>query len=56
MERLLTDSSYRDELGLRGYEAYGRNWTAAVHLDRYLALIEEIAGKKEQAAMPDTPL
>jgi glycosyltransferase involved in cell wall biosynthesis len=46
IDRLLTDSSYRDELGQRGFDAYRRNWTADAHLDRYLALIEEIAAKK----------
>jgi glycosyltransferase involved in cell wall biosynthesis len=47
MARLLDDSAYRSDFGLRGYEAYCRNWTPAVHLQAYLALIEEIAGKKE---------
>ena len=37
----------RSDLGLRGYEAYCGNWTAAVHLPAYLALIEEIASKEE---------
>jgi len=43
MDRLLADPSYRRELGVRGYEAYLRNWTGEVHLRRYLGLIHEIA-------------
>jgi glycosyltransferase involved in cell wall biosynthesis len=46
MEQLLDDSAYRTHLGLRGYEAYSKNWTAAAHVQAYLALIEEIASKK----------
>jgi glycosyltransferase involved in cell wall biosynthesis len=42
MDRLLSDSSLRRELGLRGYHAYRQNWTADAHLERYFALIEEI--------------
>ena len=43
MDQLLGDPSYRRDLGLRGYQAYQRNWTAEAHLKRYFALIREIA-------------
>jgi glycosyltransferase involved in cell wall biosynthesis len=43
MDRLLMDPSYRCELGLRGYQTFQRQWTAEAHLERYLALINEIA-------------
>jgi glycosyltransferase involved in cell wall biosynthesis len=57
MDRLLTDPSHRRELGLRGYHAYQGNWTAEAHLERYFALIEEIAAKRsrpvaQQASQP----
>jgi glycosyltransferase involved in cell wall biosynthesis len=48
MDRLLADPSSRRELGLCGYKGYRRNWTAEVHMERYLALIREIAAKKGQ--------
>ena len=48
MDRLLADPSYRSELGLRGYQAYQQNWTAEVHLKRYLSLIHEIATARGQ--------
>lgn len=43
MERLLADRAYRDELGQRGYQAYQQQWTPGVHLERYFALIRELA-------------
>lgn len=46
MDRLLKDSSYRDELGFRGYQAYLQNWTEEAHLKRYLGLIQDIAMKR----------
>jgi glycosyltransferase involved in cell wall biosynthesis len=56
MDQLLTDSSYRRELGLRGYQAYQQNWTAGAHLKRYFALIREIAtttGRMERSGVND---
>ena len=44
LDELATDASHRQELGLNGYRIYEENWTPAVHLDRYLALVQEIAG------------
>jgi glycosyltransferase involved in cell wall biosynthesis len=46
IDRLLGDRAYRDDLGVRGYEFYRRNWTADVYMDRYFALIESIAATK----------
>ena len=46
MDRLLTDSSYRRTLGINGHEAYLRNWTPEVHMQRYFALIHEIRQRR----------
>lgn len=46
MDQLLAAPGRRRTLGLRGYEAYTRNWTAEAHMQRYLALIQEIAAAK----------
>jgi glycosyltransferase involved in cell wall biosynthesis len=46
MDQLLSDSSCRDTLGARGYQAYQRDWTPEVHVERYLALIGELADAK----------
>jgi glycosyltransferase involved in cell wall biosynthesis len=43
MNQLLTEPAYRRELGLHGYDAYRQNWTAEAYLERYFALIDEIA-------------
>jgi glycosyltransferase involved in cell wall biosynthesis len=43
MNKLLADPSYQCELGLRGYQTYQRKWTAEANLERYFALIDEIA-------------
>jgi glycosyltransferase involved in cell wall biosynthesis len=43
VDQLLANRSYRDELGLSGYHAYRRNWTADAHLERYFSLIGQIA-------------
>jgi glycosyltransferase involved in cell wall biosynthesis len=43
MDQLLTDPCYRRELGLHGYHAYQQKWTVEAHLERYFALIDEIA-------------
>jgi glycosyltransferase involved in cell wall biosynthesis len=43
MDHLLANPSARDELGRRGYQAYQRRWTVEAHLERYLALIAQVA-------------
>jgi glycosyltransferase involved in cell wall biosynthesis len=50
MDRLLADPALRDELGRRGYQAYRRNWTADVHLARYLGVIRGIAAASVNGA------
>ena len=49
MDRLLTDISHRQTLGLSGYQAYLRNWTADAHLERYFALIQEITAARKNS-------
>jgi glycosyltransferase involved in cell wall biosynthesis len=49
MDLLLADPSHRRELGLQGYQAYQRNWTPEAHLERYFALIREIAATRSQS-------
>jgi glycosyltransferase involved in cell wall biosynthesis len=46
MDQLLADPSSGRELGLCGYLGYQRNWTAEAHMERYFALIREIAAAK----------
>ena len=56
MDRLLVDPSFRDELGLRGYRAYQRNWTTEAHLESYFELIRKIAatsGSRSAKTSPD---
>ena len=46
MDRLLSDPSYRRELGMCGYQAYQQNWTTEPHLRRYFALIHKLGAAK----------
>ena len=46
MDRLVTSPSLCREMGARAYDAYTRNWTAETHVQRYLALIHEVASSK----------
>jgi glycosyltransferase involved in cell wall biosynthesis len=50
MERLEGEAALRQEWGERGYQAYLRNWTAEVHLDRYLALVQKFRAAKQVPA------
>ena len=43
MDRLMADPSYRRQLGLNGYRAFQKNWTAEAHLEGYLDLIRQVA-------------
>lgn len=49
MNHLLEDASYRRELGASGYQAFDKNWTPDAHLDRYFALIREIAFARRES-------
>ena len=42
MGRLLENPSYRNRLGLLGYEAYQRNYTPDAHLKKYFELIHQV--------------
>lgn len=46
MNRLLHDSAYRRDVGLRGFEAYSKRWTADAHVQAYFGLIEDIASHR----------
>ena len=46
MESLLENSSYRDELGLLGHQAYKERWTAEAHVKQYLELISNISDSR----------
>lgn len=50
MDQLVTNPSYRHELGLNGYQAYQQNWTVEAHLQRCLALIYEIIATRRQTS------
>jgi glycosyltransferase involved in cell wall biosynthesis len=50
MERLLTDSSYRNDLGKRGHKALQDKWTPELHLDRYFELIRQIAVARDDSS------
>jgi glycosyltransferase involved in cell wall biosynthesis len=46
MDRLLANPQLRNDLGLRGRQAYQQKWTQDSHLQRYLSIIEEISGRR----------
>jgi len=48
MDTLLINPSLCRELGLRGYDAYRRNWTAEAHVKRYFELINEISANRSK--------
>jgi glycosyltransferase involved in cell wall biosynthesis len=50
IDRMLSDESFRLAMGARGHDAYRRKWTVESHLDRYLALIQEIDASKRPGA------
>jgi glycosyltransferase involved in cell wall biosynthesis len=52
MDQLLADPSRRRDMGVRGYEAYQRNWTAKAHLQGYLALIHQVAATRRRSSEP----
>ena len=48
LDRLSVDASYQRELGLSAYSAFQQKWTTEAHLQRYFALINEIAATRGQ--------
>jgi glycosyltransferase involved in cell wall biosynthesis len=48
MDQFLSNPSYRDELGQRGYQSYHQKWTTEPFLKRYLALIRDIQNNRSQ--------
>ena len=56
IDLMLTDTSLRRHLGLRGYHAYLRNWTVEAYLERYFRLISEIQRKKSKNESHPSPL
>ena len=48
MDRLVSDPNLRQRIGRRGYAALRQKWRAAVHIQRYMELIEQIARPKRE--------
>jgi glycosyltransferase involved in cell wall biosynthesis len=49
IDKLASDSALRNELGIRGYEAYLKFWDEEAHLKQYLDLVSEIqAGRRRK--------
>ena len=51
VDRLASEPDLRDELGLKGYDAYLRHWTEDAHMEQYLGLIENLRRQRENAAI-----
>ncbi len=43
LERLASDTAFRDRLGRRGYESYRATWSPEAHLRRYFEIIENLS-------------
>jgi glycosyltransferase involved in cell wall biosynthesis len=56
MDQLVSSPSLRHDMGLRGYHAYLRNWTAEAYLERYFRLISEIQRKGRGNESHPSPL
>jgi len=46
MDQLLSNPSYRNDLGQRGFETYKQKWTTEEHLKGYFRLIAQMAEKR----------
>jgi glycosyltransferase involved in cell wall biosynthesis len=46
LSRLLSDPSWRDQLGRRAAEAQTRLWSSEAHVERYLGVVQEIAARR----------
>jgi len=49
MEQLRVDSGLRREIGERGRATAASLWTTDIHLDRYLAIVDEVLDQRRQA-------
>lgn len=47
MHKLIEEPATRNQMGDQGFDALARNWSLAAHLDRYLAIIHEIAANRQ---------
>jgi glycosyltransferase involved in cell wall biosynthesis len=43
LDKLLENSGYRTDLGIRAYESYKISWTAEAHLKNYFELIRRLS-------------
>jgi glycosyltransferase involved in cell wall biosynthesis len=48
MDRLLADPSWRRDLGRRGHQAQHGIWSVEAHMQRYFALIDQIANRSDR--------
>jgi glycosyltransferase involved in cell wall biosynthesis len=46
LTRLLSDRSWRDQLGRRAAQAQARLWSSEAHVDRYLGVVREVAARR----------
>lgn len=51
MDRLAGEPALRNELGLKGYDAYLKYWTEDAHMEQYLGLIQRLQQQRENAAI-----
>ena len=50
MDRLLEDQDLRRELGRRGYQALQQKWSADLHIERYLELVDRVRSRRQKMA------
>ena len=48
LQRMQADPDLRDNLGRSGHAAWRERWTLKIHLDRYLALVDELIAEKRR--------
>lgn len=51
MKKLAEDKALRDRLGEKGFQAYLKYWNEEAHLEKYLALIEQLLTRKQKNAL-----
>lgn len=50
LQRLASDPALRADLSRRAVRAYRERWTAAVHIDRYERLIEDLLSRRDRSS------